>query len=206
MRLVLCDEQEMFVDSLAFALDQVGHRIAAVVTGPEALVAAVRATSPDVCVLGVVYGDRVLVELPGAVRRASPDTAVVVLTGHQDPRLWEAYAEGSADALLGKGCSLETIDQTLRLVAAGGRQVVGWRRSGARRRRPDVMLTPRESDVVRMLVRGSSTEEMAQTLTISPNTLRTHVQHLMDKLGAHSRVEVVRMALDRSLLDVDAGV
>lgn len=67
------------------------------------------------------------------------------------------------------------------------------------------MLTPRESDVVRMLARGSSTEEIAKAMEISANTLRTHVQHLMDKLGAHSRVQIVHLALEQRLVDLDVG-
>lgn len=62
-------------------------------------------------------------------------------------------------------------------------------------------LTPRELDVLRLLATGTSTVAIAQRLAIRPATVRNHVQRLLDRLGAHSRLEAVARARDRGWLD-----
>lgn len=205
MRLVLADEQRMFADSLADELEKAGHRVEATASASGSLVAAVRMAQPDASVFDISYGGHVHHELPATVRQAAPGARLVVLTGHQDDELWEAYRTGTIDALIGKGCGLAAVDDTLQRVARGERPVVCWTRTARRRHSRGTVLTPRESDVVRMLAQGSSTDEISTIMRISPNTLRTHVQHLMDKLGAHSRLQVVQVALEQSLVDLSVG-
>jgi DNA-binding CsgD family transcriptional regulator len=61
-------------------------------------------------------------------------------------------------------------------------------------------LTHRELDVLRLLVRGMETADMARELGISTTTVRNHVQHLLDKLGAHNRLQAVSLAHQHGLL------
>ena len=61
-------------------------------------------------------------------------------------------------------------------------------------------LTQRELDALRLLARGAGTADMAREMGISPTTVRNHVQHLLDKLGAHNRLQAVSVALRRGLL------
>lgn len=59
---------------------------------------------------------------------------------------------------------------------------------------PDPRLTPRQSEVLRMLERGRSTQEIARELHLSPETVRNHVRHVLRALGVHSRLEAVALA------------
>jgi PAS domain S-box-containing protein len=63
-----------------------------------------------------------------------------------------------------------------------------------------VLLTPRETEILRLLASGAGTRSIAQTLSISPATVRNHVQQIMTALGAHSRLEAVVKAHERQLL------
>lgn len=63
-------------------------------------------------------------------------------------------------------------------------------------------LTPRERDVLHLLAHGLGTEEMADTLSISPATIRNHVQHILDKLKVNTRLEAVAYAYQRGLIEV----
>jgi DNA-binding CsgD family transcriptional regulator len=69
---------------------------------------------------------------------------------------------------------------------------------GARSRHA-VWLTLRERQVLALLVEGASNKAMAKRLALRPNTVRTHVQNIMDKLGVHSRLEVVTLAIRQGL-------
>jgi PAS domain S-box-containing protein len=62
-------------------------------------------------------------------------------------------------------------------------------------------LTPREQEVLSLLVRGLSTQEIVETLSISPNTARNHIQHILQKLQVHSRLEAVTYALKNGRSD-----
>ncbi|UCG26549.1 MAG: response regulator transcription factor [Chloroflexota bacterium] len=62
-------------------------------------------------------------------------------------------------------------------------------------------LTPREREVLRLLVDGHGTRQIAQTLFIAPNTVRNHIQHILQKLHVHSRAEAVACALRYGLVD-----
>lgn len=64
---------------------------------------------------------------------------------------------------------------------------------------PPVLLSPRETEILRLLATGASTRAIAQTLCISPATVRNHIQQIMTSLRAHSRLEAVVKALQRQL-------
>ena len=65
---------------------------------------------------------------------------------------------------------------------------------------PSFVLTQREHDVLRLLAAGHGTPEMAHRMGISATTVRNHVQHLLEKLGAHNRLQAVSVALRHGLL------
>jgi DNA-binding CsgD family transcriptional regulator len=64
-----------------------------------------------------------------------------------------------------------------------------------------VMLTPRERDVVRLVALGANTKRMAEDLSLSSETVRTHVRNAMAKTGAHTRAQLVALALSGGLID-----
>jgi PAS domain S-box-containing protein len=71
---------------------------------------------------------------------------------------------------------------------------------------PHPHLTPRQSEVLRMLEHGRSTRQIAQELHLSPETVRNHVRHILNALGVHSRLEAVALARREHLLaESDAG-
>jgi two-component system nitrate/nitrite response regulator NarL len=102
--------------------------------------------------------------------------------------------------------SADSIDELLRAVRAEGDGTPEpWasepRDSTASRYR----LTPRESEVLARLLRGESTKTMAAKMNVSPATARTHVQNVLAKLGAHSRLEAVSLVSDASFAALVEG-
>jgi DNA-binding CsgD family transcriptional regulator len=63
------------------------------------------------------------------------------------------------------------------------------------RRRPDAVLSPRELEVTQLLARGLSGEQIAERLYLSPETVRTHIRNAMEGMGAHTRAQLVALAL-----------
>jgi DNA-binding NarL/FixJ family response regulator len=83
---------------------------------------------------------------------------------------------------------------------AGG---LGGNGNGNRRPTSDVNLSPREGEILALLAEGRSQSEIAASLVISPKTVATHIQHLLSKLGAHSRAQAVALAFQHGLVDPD---
>jgi two-component system nitrate/nitrite response regulator NarL len=127
-------------------------------------------------------------------------TKVVVLTALDDQRTVERALAAGFDGYLTKNTSMARFASSIQAVLRGeavfphgSRQ--GRSREGGERDLLAEQLTPRERDVLRLLVQGVSGDSLAGNLGISPNTVRTHVQSILTKLQVHSRLEAATFAV-----------
>lgn len=187
--------------------------VVGVVTRADAAAAAAAEYRPTVAVVDL--------DLPGgggqqailAMRESSPDTRFLVLTALRDRLELAKAVEAGASGLLHKSADVPQLLQHLRAVA-GGRNLLdpvvtssllaelrdarhrGWRAELARE-----ALSPRETEVIAALARGESVTEIAERLTLSPDTIETHVRNARNKLGVSSRLEAVIEAMRLGLVD-----
>lgn len=193
-------DQRMFCSTLAEALDNGAHQVRAAVDRVENLRTETRGARPDVCVMDVRADHGDADDLFVAVRTECPGTHIVVLTSSDDPAVWRAYDAGLVDAVVSKIHGLDTIRTAIDRASLGERFALASPRPPAPPRAGRVSLTAREREILRLLARGATTRQIMATLAISPNTLRTHVQHVLNKLHAHTRAEAVQAALRGRLL------
>jgi DNA-binding NarL/FixJ family response regulator len=179
-----------------------------------AAVAAARQSRPDVVLMDI--------RMPGvdgleATRRitADPeltDTRVIVLTTFEvDEYVFDALRHGASGFLL-KDTSPADLLQAIRLVADGGallspsvtrRLISEFVQRPSRQRLPHPALgslTEREREIVGLVGEGLSNDEIAERLTVSPATARTHVSRAMVKLGARDRAQLVVFAYQSGLV------
>lgn len=206
MRLVLCDDNLILDEALAPALTACGHQVVAITTSPAAGVTAVSAHQPDVCLLDPrTSGEPDGLAAVRAIRSGQPDTAVVILTSTPDPSVaGEARRLGVA-GFLGKDQNVAQIIRALDIVASGGTvfesALPGHARATApQQSEPPYDLTPRETEVLRRIVAGQGTEQMANEMNIAASTLRTYVKNLLSKLGTHSRLQAAALASREGLV------
>ena len=186
------------------ALDAHGFVVVGEASDAAAAIGAATRLRPDVCLIEI--------ELPveglnaiGRITKASPETLVVVLSRSAEPEnVVTAFTRGASGYLL-KGISGERLASTLRGAYHGepplSRSLVPYlvdeiRRGSVRRLTlpaGPVTLTPREWEVGEMLREGRSTTEIAETLGVSPITVRRHVGLLLNKLGADNREAAVEL-------------
>ncbi len=215
MRLVICGSNRILCEALAAALDARGHVVAAMTVSAGEGLAAVAEHRPDLLLMDL--------SLPGGlngrqaegidglrtarvVRQQYEGTAVLVLSSLSDPATRSAAMKSGVAGFLRKNRSVNEIAAALDVIAAGG--VVadpglagGLDRHTARRHtHPVHALTPREKEVLRRIVAGHSTEQMAQEMHIETSTLRTYVKNVLTKLGAHSRLQAAALATHGNLL------
>ena len=166
----------------------------------------VRAHRPDVLVLDLnMPGEQSLPAIP-VIREESPTTRVVVLTMQDDPAFAREALQAGASAYVLKEAADEELVQAVRVVASGGTFLtpqLGARIAAAppEPAGPPDDLTEREVEILRLIALGHTNAEIAAQLYLSVRTVESHRAHIQQKTGRNSRAELVRYALDHSLLD-----
>jgi two-component system, NarL family, nitrate/nitrite response regulator NarL len=201
MRLVLCDDNRILCEALASILQTRGHRILAITTRVTDAIAAVAAHRPDACLLDLRFPDGSGLDAARAIQRCHPDTKILVLSCLDDPAvLLEARKIGVA-GFLRKDLKADTIMGALDVIGAGG-MAFGPKYSGQASWRTAVpphedllgTLTPRETQVLRRIVAGQSTGQMAREMDVATSTLRSYIKNILAKLGAHNRLQAAAIA------------
>ncbi|HTZ26076.1 MAG TPA: response regulator transcription factor [Streptosporangiaceae bacterium] len=218
MRLVLCDKNRILCEALGAAMESRGHQVVAIATTAADGVAAAAEFRPDVVLLDLAFpdgastngatavaaldadADAVGVGAARAIRREHPGTAVLVLSSMTDAAAWSAALDIGVAGLLRKDQCVNAIADALDVIAAGGvvldqRLTRQSNRRPARRRTGSLyVLTPREKEVLRRIVAGQSTGQMACEMNIATSTLRTYVKNVLSKIGAHTRLQAAALA------------
>jgi DNA-binding NarL/FixJ family response regulator len=175
-------------------------------TGPEAA-AQVGRTKPDVVVTQLDMRPKGAEEIISGLRRASPDSRIVVLTLWDNLRYVQAIAKMGIDAYLHKTSSAEEHMATINAVSrdpGGGNAVISIPRALLRRmgEGPVGGLSERETEVVVLAARGLSNREIAQELHVAEATVKRHLANVFHKVGVHSRNEAVRKALTEQWIGI----
>jgi two-component system, NarL family, nitrate/nitrite response regulator NarL len=209
MRLVLCDDHRILIESLAVALQARGHDVLAAVTTPEECVRAVAEHHPDVCLLDLYLPGRENgLQAAQVIRRDYPDTLVLILSGVADPLILSQAIDLGVAGIVRKDQTVDKIEAALQQVVGGEpafqtglvRDIVRHLASEPSRE-PWHYLTAREEEVLRRIVSGESTKQMARSMRIAGSTVRTYAQNVLTKLGAHSRLEASAIAVRARLVD-----
>ena len=202
--IILADDHEVVRDGLRRIVEAEGdmHVVAEVGEADEARRRA-SGLKPTVLVLDLnMPGDPSLPMIP-KVKEGSPDTAVVVLTMQDDPAFAkEAFRLGAKAFVVKHAAGAELVDAIRS--AARGETYVNPRlgaRLAAEPEGPPGGLTPREIEILRLVVAGHTNPEIAELLVISTRTVETHRASIHRKLGTTSRAEMVSFAREHGLVE-----
>lgn len=151
------------------------------------------------------------IEATRTLRELAPTTRVLILTMHEDKGLLrEAVRAGAAGYILKRAAEAE-LKNAIDTVAQGElyihpsmvRALIAEAAPATLARKTEVEgLSPREMDILRLIVQGYTNHQMAAALNISVRTVESHRANLMSKLNVRSRVELVRYARTRGLMEL----
>jgi DNA-binding NarL/FixJ family response regulator len=196
--LVLVEQHEALRDGLAVLLERRGFEVRGCATTAARGEEVIAERKPDIALVGVDLPDERGTELVRRLNERPPSPRFVIYTGLNDPDLLEAAYRSGARGLVAKPAGLSVLVDALREVWRGGRY---FDRSFARQRgngsASEKTISNRESEILTMLAKGLTGEEIARRLVLSPETVRTHVRNAMEKLDARTRTEAVVKALER---------
>jgi two-component system nitrate/nitrite response regulator NarL len=214
MRIVICDQHTVFAESLAYLMTMRGDEVVAVTGSLVEAADAVRRSQPDVCTTDVLFSNAVNLAGLASLGRVAGRTAIVLLSGSLN-----AIVRQSAQAI-GVGAIVDKCQPIIDIIAILDRVYAGEIVAAARPVPADVrvivrnandaqrlayFLTPRERQVLSALVRGDDTRYVSRSLGISVTTARCHIQSLLTKMGAHSRLEVATTAVREGMINPTTG-
>jgi DNA-binding NarL/FixJ family response regulator len=171
---------------------------------------------PDLVVVDISLPDTNGIQLTREIRDLLPETRIIIVSMHSKvDYIVEAFQAGATGYVVKESAS-EKLLKGLESVAKGeyfldsavSHQVVKalMKFPGKEAKITDAdygTLTPREQEIMRLLAEGLSAKEIAEKLFISPKTVENHRANIMNKLGLHSTMELVRYAAKLGLIDVD---
>jgi DNA-binding NarL/FixJ family response regulator len=208
MRVLVVDDHDTFAELLVGALDRevdlscVGHAT----TAAEG-VAMVDRLRPDVVLMDIQLPDMDGFAATEQILAADSTVRVVILTAHASAHLVARAARAGACAFLHKTGHLSDVLTTLRTARTGDLTIDPAlaarlvKRGVTTPSRPT--LTPREQEVLELMGTGKDVTTIARELQMAPHTCRGHVKSLLAKLGAHSQLEAVIVAVRTGLIHLD---
>ncbi|MBU6222078.1 MAG: response regulator transcription factor [Planctomycetes bacterium] len=196
VRAALIGEQPMFLQPLAHWLSSERGIETSFIGGYDSCpVAQCVALAPDVAVVDQQSGNGSLASMVAALRAAMPKTTILLLAEKATPETKEAAAASGCDGLVAKDGSAESLAVALLAARHGAASAqIAHTTNHAAAPGQSLRLTVREREVLYLLAGGTSTAAIGQRLHIARNTARAHVQRVIEKLGAHSKLEAVAVA------------
>ncbi|MHB1087911.1 MAG: response regulator [Acidimicrobiales bacterium] len=204
------DDHLLVAEMLSLVIaSQVDMRLAGVAHGVGEALALVEAERPHVVLMDFALPDGDGIAAVRTITERWPSTNVVMLSGTDTDDLLERAIEVGCVGYLVKDRPVEDVLHAVRSAARGELlySAPELSRMLGRLRKPSSpsaeWLTARELEVLRLLAKGHSTEGIASQLFISVNTVRNHVGRILNKLGAHSKLEAVAIAARDKLVNLN---
>jgi DNA-binding NarL/FixJ family response regulator len=210
LHILIADDHGIVRSGIRMLIDrQEGMRVVAEAEDGIEAVELAQVTKPDVAIVDVSMPRMTGLQAARELRARVPGTSVLLLSMHDDERYYfDALEVGAAGYVLKRAADTDLID-AIQAVARGEQFVApvteravikDWLRSG-RQDRLDDPLTPRELDVVKLIAEAHTNKQIAGALHVSEKTVESHRANVLAKLGMRDRVELVRYAIRRGLVE-----
>ena len=200
IRIVVADDHALILQGLRILLQSAGDMtlLAECSNGTDAL-DLIRRHRPDIALLDISMPGIDGISLTALLANEQSDTAVVILSTHDDPVLHEQAANVGAYGYVLKNTAFDVLLDTIRQVASG-KNLMTLHSCCLQESPRSCVPTEREREVLYLIANGLTNRMIAENLKISINTVDRHRSNLMMKLGLHSTAELVRYAIKTGIV------
>lgn len=207
LRIVIVEDHPLFRQVLSDILDgEDGLVLGGAVASAEECLAHLDRDPADIVVLDLNLPGMGGRELLGELNRRGAGARCLVLSGDVAPDVVYEVVELGAAGVLSKSADRREVVRAIRTVAEGGTVLGDDTQAGLadqirqRRVEPAVVLTERERAILELVAAGRTNEEIGRQVHLSPATVKTHLRHVFDKLGAADRASAVAEGMRRGII------
>ena len=203
IRILSVDDHPLLREGIAMLIENQPDMVLVgqAATGREAI-EQFRQHRPDVTLMDLRLPDISGIDALIAIRTESPDACVVVLTTFEgDVEIQRALEAGARGYLL-KTTPAKELVEVIRQTHAGKKRIPAEVAAHLAEHMGEEGLTPREVEVLRHLAEGNRNKDIAGLLFISEETVKVHIKHIMEKLGANDRTGAVAIAVRRGIIQL----
>lgn len=199
-KLIVVDDHEALREGLEVMLAQGGNEVVGVAGNVAAALDLVVVCDPDVAIVDIRLPDGSGIDLTRELLARKPELGVILYTGDSDAELLYEGLDSGARGYALKAGSMDELLAAIEKVAGGGSyvdprldRILLSPRATAR----VPQLSPREREIMHLMAEGRTAEAIGDEITVSVETVRTHVRNVIRKLQARNRVHAIAMALER---------
>jgi DNA-binding NarL/FixJ family response regulator len=210
IKVLLADDKEVFREGLARLLDEQEYiEVVSKCSNGKQAIKEVKETKPDVVLIDSNISDCDSNETAREIKESSPEVQVAMLTDSENEReLFSAIESGVTGYLL-KDIKVDDLVKSIDLIGKGeivvspplSEKFVG-KFASMRQKEPENQtgLTQQELEIVKLLAKGATNKEIAETLFITENTAKVHLKNILGKLGLRNRQQVAAYAVQQGLV------
>ena len=155
---------------------------------------------PDITLMDLEMPEMSGIDATSAIRGEFPDARIIVLTTHAGDVLVTRALKAGALAYLLKGLLRKELLETIRAVHVGQKRISPELATEIAEHATDDALTPREIDVLRLIASGNANKIIAAELSLTEETVKSHIRNILSKLGANDRTHAVAIGIKRGII------
>jgi two-component system, NarL family, response regulator DegU len=212
IRLMLADDHRMLREGLRRSMTDQGFEVVGEACDGEEAVRLAEDLRPEVILMDVTMPEIDGVEATRQIKKAWPDTKIIMLTMHADQEVLASAIRAGASGYLVKDCSTDEIASAVRMAHSGetalspqlaASMLDEVRKMDQPAAAEERIITRREEEVLQLIADGCSTPEVAERLYISQKTVKNHLASIYQKLDARDRTQAVLQAVRMGIVHLD---
>ena len=203
IRVLAVDDHPLLREGIAALIgNQPDMQLVAQASNGQEALEQFRNHHPDITLMDLQMPEMSGIDAISAIRGEFPDARIIVLTTHAgDFQVSRAIRAGARGYLL-KGMLRKELLETIRAVHSGQKRLSAEIAAEIAEHATDDVLTHREIDVLRLIAAGNSNKEIAGKLSLTEETVKSHIKNILAKLGVNDRTHAVTIGLKRGIIDL----